>query len=113
MCQEVEVRFLSGRRRTFYVPFPNYWNYLIDAVAVDLGYERDEIILFYGGRQYRYTEDDFYVQFQQPWPSVDCLVSFNSRKRKSLTTRERVKKGDHDGPPTDGEGARKSPRFST
>ena len=45
----MEVRFasLSGIHFTLFRPFPNTWNYLVDAVATHLGVPISSVILVY------------------------------------------------------------------
>ena len=77
MCFEVEVRNLHGGRFTLLLPFPNNWNYFIDAVARHEGVSRAAVRVVSGGGEIVY---DYllpcgqYVQFQVPWISISVRI---------------------------------------
>ena len=76
MCQELTVRYLSGQREEFLIPFPNTWNYIIEAVAAANGRRVEEVWVIYDGYRISYLADDptgQYVPFCQPWPSVHVI----------------------------------------
>jgi len=76
MCIELTVRYLSGEREQFLIPFPNTWNYIINAVAVSRGFHVNDVHVIYDGYRIQYSLIDptgQYVQFGQPWPVVNVI----------------------------------------
>ena len=90
MCLELTVRYLSGEREQFLIPFPNTWNYIINAVAESKGFRVSEVNAFYEGYRVQYNATDptgQYVQFGTPWPVIDVIfrVAGNSTDAAKLS----------------------------
>ena len=74
---EVCFASLSGIHFTLICPFPNTWNYLVDAVAVRLGVPVTSVILVYDCKRIVFdssVKDEQRVSFGEVLPKVIFLV---------------------------------------
>ena len=54
MCYELEIRKLSGASYSLLLPFPNNFNYLIDAIARHEEVARSRVTVIWGGQRFVY-----------------------------------------------------------